>query len=496
MAPSGIEYAIYRRLQLFELHNVDYRLLVSTWNVNLAQNIVFFHLNAQKIINLYDYYQNTTNISERKLTPEELDYGFLPSEFKTDDDTKVITVKDQQNNLRAQVTLAPNQQIATVTHFDSNNIQYAVDYYDCRGFKSSTKYYANAKVETQVWYNLKQQIVLRAHRNKHDSTCSYSLIDLKQHRYHFDGKQALVAHFLEEINNSTVEKNIFMLERLTDVAQAVKQLTKPTFKVVMIHNSHTVNANEPTSKLLNNNFMFGLENAANFTAVVSSTEKQAEMIQKRYPAFKYNYAIPVGDVPEIPSPEKQIMMRNRKAGKIVVACRIASEKRLDHLIMAVNIVKESIPNVTLDIYGTGSKDEKTALNTLVAKLDLSDIVTFKGQTDNVAAAYQTGQIFTVTSTMEGFNISALEALEQGVVGVTYDVNYGPNELIQNDFNGYVVPDGDYRALANKIIDLFSDDALLQQMSTHAYTSTGRYTRDKVWQGWQKLINDAKNEDYL
>lgn len=92
--------------------------------------------------------------------------------------------------------------------------------------------------------------------------------------------------------------------------------------------------------------------------------------------------------------------------------------------------------------------------------------------------------------MEGFNLAIMEAISHGVIGVTYDVNYGPNDIIQDGINGYIVDYGDYKALAERMIKIFKDKDLMQKLSTQAYESSNRYSDENVWKAWQKLISDA------
>ena len=175
--------------------------------------------------------------------------------------------------------------------------------------------------------------------------------------------------------------------------------------------------------------------------------------------------------------------------------RIDREKNLGDLIKAVKIAHDQVPAVTLDLYGypdsANNYEEKRKLTKLIQDLDLKDVVTFKGYTNDVEAVENDAQIFGLTSTMEGFNLSIMEAISHGVVGVTYDVNYGPNDIVQDGQNGYVVGYGDYRAVAKRIIELLQDPALMQKMSDGAYDSAVRYSPDNVWQGWEKLIKTAQ-----
>ena len=88
----------------------------------------------------------------------------------------------------------------------------------------------------------------------------------------------------------------------------------------------------------------------------------------------------------------------------------------------------------------------------------------------------------------------MEALSNGMVGVTYDVNYGPNELVVDGKNGFVVPFGDIKAMAAKFVELFTHPDELQQMSDQAYELSDRYSEANVWKAWQALLDDAKKKD--
>ncbi|WP_143810198.1 glycosyltransferase, partial [Oenococcus oeni] len=74
-----------------------------------------------------------------------------------------------------------------------------------------------------------------------------------------------------------------------------------------------------------------------------------------------------------------------------------------------------------------------------------------------------------------------------------DVNYGPNELVVDGENGYIVPNGDYHALAEKIIFLFKHPDELQKKSERAYELSKRYSETKVWQDWRELLDDAQDK---
>lgn len=119
------------------------------------------------------------------------------------------------------------------------------------------------------------------------------------------------------------------------------------------------------------------------------------------------------------------------------------------------------------------------------------MVSFKGYTTAIDEVENQAMMFGLTSRMEGFNLAVMEGIAHGLISFTYDVNYGPNEIVENDVNGNVVPYGDYEAMAQAIIKVLQDQQLAQRYSTGAYTSAERYSEKQVWQAWQVLLDDAQ-----
>ena len=57
---------------------------------------------------------------------------------------------------------------------------------------------------------------------------------------------------------------------------------------------------------------------------------------------------------------------------------------------------------------------------------------------NLDQEYSDAYLSLITSNMEGFSLALLESLAHGVPVISYDIKYGPNELITPDFNGYLI----------------------------------------------------------
>ena len=130
---------------------------------------------------------------------------------------------------------------------------------------------------------------------------------------------------------------------------------------------------------------------------------------------------------------------------------------------------------------------------VVSELHLGAVVAFKGYADNISGVDNDAQIFGLTSRMEGFDLAIMEAISYGVIGITYDVNYGPNDIILDSQNGYVVKYGDYTEMAAKMVQVLQNKDLLQELSNGAYQSSQRYSSSNIWKLWDGLLEDAKQD---
>ncbi len=117
----------------------------------------------------------------------------------------------------------------------------------------------------------------------------------------------------------------------------------------------------------------------------------------------------------------------------------------------------------------------------------------KGYTTDVGKVEDSAMMYGLTSRMEGFNLAIMEAISHGLISFTYDVNYGPNEIVEDGVNGNVVPYENVQALADAMLKVLQDPDLAQRYSTGAYESAERYSDANVWAAWQRLIADAQHK---
>ncbi|NEB34264.1 glycosyltransferase family 4 protein [Streptomyces sp. SID14446] len=121
---------------------------------------------------------------------------------------------------------------------------------------------------------------------------------------------------------------------------------------------------------------------------------------------------------------------------IVAAGRLVSVKRYDRLVDAFAKVADVHPDWTLRIYGRGP--EKKMLREQIDRLGLYDRVFLMGPVSPIETEWAKGAIAAVSSDMESFGMTIVEAMHCGVPVIATDCPHGPAEIIDHNANGLLV----------------------------------------------------------
>lgn len=174
-----------------------------------------------------------------------------------------------------------------------------------------------------------------------------------------------------------------------------------------------------------------------------------------------------------------------KEHKVLALGRFAYQKGFDYLLRAWAIVEKKMPNWTLEIVGDDGKDE-AGLNELKNQLGLEH-VSLQLATKNVNAKYEEASIYALSSRFEGFPMVLLEATSMSLPIVAFDCKTGPNEIITDGENGFLVEPGNIEQFAEKLLLLMNNDELKTEMGRNAYESSKRFCIDKIVEQWVELI---------
>ncbi len=148
----------------------------------------------------------------------------------------------------------------------------------------------------------------------------------------------------------------------------------------------------------------------------------------------------------------------------IVANMNREVKRVDIFLKAAAHVKKFQENVNFEIIGDGRLRDQLVL--LAEDLGLADEVHFIGRVENVFDYIKQWDVGVISSDSEGFSNAILEYMIAGLPVVA--TNSGGNrEIVQADFNGYLVPRGDFKEMGNRILELIKNDKLRFEMGNSA-----------------------------
>jgi glycosyltransferase involved in cell wall biosynthesis len=185
----------------------------------------------------------------------------------------------------------------------------------------------------------------------------------------------------------------------------------------------------------------------------------AESLHKKFPSFKAKIEIlPIFvDINSIMQTMPKENIKNKFPQfdfVVVMASRLAQEKRIDIALGALKKVVSQFPHTGLVIVGSGPENDR--LGDWVRELGLLSNVVFVGWTDDVISYYKTADMFLLTSEYEGYGMTLIEAGASGCPIVTTRVGIAQTDLFKNGENSFVCPVGDVGCLAQSIIKLIHD----------------------------------------
>ena len=176
---------------------------------------------------------------------------------------------------------------------------------------------------------------------------------------------------------------------------------------------------------------------------------------------------------------------NFESREIISCGRLAHQKGFDMLVDVADIVLRKHPDWQWHIYGEGEKRE--FLEAKIAKYGLSEKVVLKGYASNMNEIYSRYSLFAMTSRFEGFGLVLCEAMAGKLPLVAFDVESGPNELIGDNSNGFLVPPFNIEQMADKICELIENSALRKSFSDASAKKFENFSLEAFSSKWNALI---------
>lgn len=173
----------------------------------------------------------------------------------------------------------------------------------------------------------------------------------------------------------------------------------------------------------------------------------------------------------------------RKKNTILVVSRLEEgHKRISLILECWNKVAKANPDWNLQIVGTGI--DETLYKKMVQKWKLQRVF-FEGW-QSPEKYYEAASIFLMTSVVEGWGMTILEAQQKGCVPIVMDTFSSLYDIINSGYNGFIVKNGDINAMANEIQTLINDKEYREQIALNAIKSIRRFSMNIIGEKWLNL----------
>jgi glycosyltransferase involved in cell wall biosynthesis len=205
-----------------------------------------------------------------------------------------------------------------------------------------------------------------------------------------------------------------------------------------------------------------------FDAIISSVPCQIYM----YHLQQLNQSIYLPQ--HLPFEYKEIQPSNLETKNILMIGRFSYEKQFELGIKAMPIIIKKFPDVTLKIIGDFSQYTES-LKKLAQDLNVTNNVKFYDMQQDLRPFYSKASLYFLTSSSESFSYTLAESKAYGLVNIVTGKEY----LVLTKEGSIVVKDNDYKEMAYKAIELFSNITYLREQGKSARESLNNFLSEKV-----------------
>jgi glycosyltransferase involved in cell wall biosynthesis len=226
-----------------------------------------------------------------------------------------------------------------------------------------------------------------------------------------------------------------------------------------------------------------IENLDAWDSVVFLTERQHADIEERF-GPRENITV----LPNSRNMPPTLTNRRRARGGGIMLASLDGRKRIGHAVRAMAKVKQRLPRrrLRLDVWGNGPL--KADLQILIDQLNAP--VTLCGHSPTAAEQFAEASFSLLTSRSEALPGVLLESMGRGCIPISYDLPYGPSDIITHGVDGFLVPFGDIEALADQIAHVVAmPQKSLSAMRDAAYRRALDFSDERAVQRWSALMSD-------
>ncbi|MBR5804258.1 MAG: glycosyltransferase [Bacteroidaceae bacterium] len=191
----------------------------------------------------------------------------------------------------------------------------------------------------------------------------------------------------------------------------------------------------------------------------------------------------------IPNPLEHypILREKCESQKVIAIGDYASDSGFDHVIDMWERITKKYPEWRLHLYGNGNIE---SYKEIVKKNHMSRSIQCYDYPNNLREIYPKYAIFIQTCKFDKLGQHLMEAMSFSLPCVAYDVAYGPQDLISDERNGFLIKPNHLVDFASKVGLLIRNEELRYNMGRNAHASIHKFEQSEIMKEWINLYASA------
>jgi len=174
---------------------------------------------------------------------------------------------------------------------------------------------------------------------------------------------------------------------------------------------------------------------------------------------------------------------------VIYLGRIKKYKAVQHLVMAFDKVLKKIPDAELKIIGSGDYSDK--LKSLAGKLKIRDRIEFPGfvSSEQKVEYLHRAHVAVYPSSKEGWGLTNIEANACGTCVIAAD-SPGLRDSVVNNQTGYLYQYGNIEELADKLVNVLSDDTNRSRLEKGGLEWVRKFSWDQAASDFLAVLSEV------
>jgi len=227
----------------------------------------------------------------------------------------------------------------------------------------------------------------------------------------------------------------------------------------------------------------------NCDSLVVQTQSVLKIFKKKY---KANIFLVPNMFPKCQNSDyeykKKFTPLNPTKYQLLFVGRFSYEKNIFSIIDIFVELRLLIPSVSLILYGDGNlRDE---LHRYTVLNNCSDAVYLIGNDYSKSNIFTSSDLLILNSVYEGFPNVILESFYYHLPVFSSNCNYGPSDIIQNGYNGFLFEQSlSNTHIANNIANFLLNQKLKSYIIKNAYHTLNKYSPEDIGAKWINVIEN-------